>query len=69
MLQSIFLSDPAGGVGKSHVLKFVHSDTIRILKLCMFEPDDVIVLLTALTGVAAFNIGGMTLIFSSFIRL
>ena len=27
----------------------------------MFEPDDVIVLLSAPTGVAAFNIGGMTL--------
>ena len=27
----------------------------------IFEPDDVIVLLTALTGVAAFNINGMTL--------
>ena len=57
----VFLSGP-GGVGKSHVIKLVQSDTIRILKLSgMFEPDDVIVLLTAPTGVAAFNISGMTL--------
>ena len=57
----VFLSGP-GGVGKSHVIKLVKSDTIKLLKLSgMFEPDDVIVLLTAPTGVAAFNIGGMTL--------
>ena len=57
----VFLSGP-GGVGKSHVIRLVQSDTIRILKLSgVFEPDDVIVLLTAPTGVAAFNIGGMTL--------
>ena len=57
----VFLSGP-GGVGKSHVIKLVQSDTIKLLKLSgMFEPDDVIVLLTAPTGVAAFNIGGMTL--------
>ena len=40
----------------------VHSDTIKFLKLSgTFEPDDVIVLLIAPTGVAAFNINGMTL--------
>ena len=49
----------AGGVGKSHVNKLIHSDTLKLLK--PFEPDDVIVLLTAPTGVAAFNIYGMTL--------
>ena len=57
----VFLSDP-GGVGKSHVIKLVHSDTLKLLKLSgAFEPDDVIALLTAPTGVAAFNINGMTL--------
>ena len=57
----MFLSGP-GGVGKSHVIKLVKSDTIKLLKLSgIFEPDDVIVLLTAPTGVAAFNINGMTL--------
>ena len=51
-----------GGVGKSHVIKLIHSDTLKLLKLLgTFEPDDVIVLLTAPTGVAAFNINGMTL--------
>ena len=57
----VFLSGP-GGVGKSHVIKLVQYDTSKLLKISgMFEPDDVIVLLTAPTGVAAFNIGGMTL--------
>ena len=54
----VFLSGP-GGIGKSHVIKLVHSDTLKLLKLSRaFEPDDVIALLT---GVAAFNINGMTL--------
>ena len=57
----VFLSGP-GGVGKSHVIRLVHSDTLKLLKLSnTIEPDDVIVLLTAPTGVAAFNINGMTL--------
>ena len=41
----VFLSGP-GGVGKSHVIKLIHSDTLKLLKLSgVFEPDDVIVLL------------------------
>ena len=57
----VFLSGP-GGVGKSHVIKLVYSDTLKFLRLSgAIEPDDVIVLLTAPTGVAAFNINGMTL--------
>ena len=57
----VFLSGP-GGVGKSHVIRLIHSDTIKFLTQSgTFEPDDVIVLLTAPTGVAAFNINGMTL--------
>ena len=57
----VFLSGQ-GGVGKSHVIKLVHSDALKLLKLSgAFEPDDVIALLTAPTGVAAFNINGMTL--------
>ena len=44
------------------MIRLVQSDTIKFLKLSgTFEPDDVIVLLTAPTGVAAFNINGMTL--------
>ena len=57
----VFLSGP-GGVGKSHVISLVHNDTIKLLRLSgHMEPDDVAVLLTAPTGVAAFNIQGMTL--------
>ena len=57
----VVLSCP-GGVGKSHVIQLIHSDTIKFFKQSgAFEPDDVIVLLTAPTGVAAFNISGMTL--------
>ena len=49
-------------IGKSHVIKLIHSDTLKLLRLSgTFEPDDVIVLLTAPTGVAAFNINGMKL--------
>ena len=57
----MFLSGP-GGVGKSHVIKLIQSDTIRLIKQSgSVEPDDVLVLLTAPTGVAAFNVNGMTL--------
>ena len=51
-----------GGVGKSHVIRLIQSDTIRLIRLSgSVEPDDVLVLLTAPTGVAAFNVNGMTL--------
>ena len=51
----VFLSGP-GGVGKSHVIRLIQSNTIKLLKLSvMFEP--------APTGVAAFNISGVTLHF------
>ena len=57
----VFLSG-LGGVGKSHIIKMVKSDTNKYLKMSRaFDPDEVIVLLTAPTGVAAFNIGGTTL--------
>lgn len=50
------------GVGKSHVIKLIHSDTIKLLRLSgRVEPGQVTVLLTAPTGGALFNIGGMTL--------
>ena len=54
----VFVSGP-GGVGKSHVIRLIHSDTIKLLRLSgAIEPDDVTVLLTAPTGVAAFLING-----------
>ena len=53
----VFLSGP--GVGKS---KLINSDTLKFLRLSgVVQPDDVTVLLTAPTGVAAFLINGMTL--------
>ena len=43
----VFLSG-LGGVGKSHVIKLIYSDTLKFLCLSgAIEPDDVIVLLTA----------------------
>ena len=57
----MFVSGP-GGVGKSHVMRLIHSDTLNLLRLSgAVEPDDVTVLLTASTGVAAFLINGMTM--------
>lgn len=57
----VFVSG-SGGVGKSHCIRLIHSDTLNLLKLSdAIEPDDVTVLLTVPTGVAAFNISSMTL--------
>ena len=57
----VFVSGP-GGVGKSHVISIIRSDTVKLLRLSgQVQPEDVIALLTAPTGSAAFNIVGMTL--------
>ena len=57
----IFLNGP-GGTGKSHIIKLIRHDAIYFLQNTMkIEPDQPIVLLTAPTGLAAFNIGGVTL--------
>ena len=57
----IFLSGP-GGVGKSHVIKIIQSDMKKLLRLSnRIKPTDVTVLVTAPTGVAAFNVDGMTI--------
>ena len=56
----VFLSGP-GGVGKSYVISLIHRDTVKLLQLSgQVEPEDVTVLLIAPTGVAAFDIQGMT---------
>ncbi|CAH1276883.1 PIF1 [Branchiostoma lanceolatum] len=60
---TIFFSGP-GGVGKSHIIKLVHHETLRLLTPLSgryFDPNDLPVLLTAFTGTAAFGINGMTL--------
>ena len=65
----IFLSGP-GGTGKSHVIKMICYDNVKLF--CRFyicsgddgmqsSTEDVITLLCAYTGTAAFNINGMTL--------
>ena len=56
----IFLTGGAG-TGKSHVIKCIYNESIRLLQRMNHNPDDVSVLLTAPTGVAAFNINGSTL--------
>ena len=57
----LFLSGP-GGVSKSHVVKMLHTDTVKLLKCAhQINADDVPILLTAATGVAAHNINGITI--------
>lgn len=67
----IFLSGP-GGSGKSHVIRMIHHDNVKFLRRYFvgrvsesgevgFCSDDVIAVLSAYKGTAAFNIDGMTL--------
>ena len=57
----LFLSGP-GGVGKSHVVKLIHTDTVKLLQCAhQISAEDVPILLTAATGVAAHNIDGITI--------
>jgi hypothetical protein len=63
----IFLSGP-GGTGKSHVIKMIHRDINYFFRLYvnMFRNEyaaieNPLVLLTAYTGTAAYNINGSTL--------
>ena len=57
----IFLSGP-GGTGKSHVINLIHRDVIYFFQLTgKVEPEDPLVLLTAPTGSAAFQILGLTI--------
>ena len=56
----VFLSGP-GGVGKSFIIKLLYNDTVKLLRNIDFiTAEDIPILLTASTGVAAFNINGMT---------
>ena len=68
-MYKIFLSGP-GGTGKSHVIKMIRHDNVKLFHrfyLCSGDDgmqsstEDVITLLCAYTGTAAFNIDGMTL--------
>ena len=56
----LFLSGP-GGVGKSHVVKLIHTDTVKLLQCAhQITAEDVPILLTAATGIAAHNINRIT---------
>ncbi len=58
---NIFLSGP-GGTGKSYVIKMIHHDIKYFFsKLPSTTIEDPLVLLTAFTGTAAFQIDGITL--------
>ena len=57
----IFLSGP-GGTGKSHIIHLIRRDVIHFFQLTgIVEPDKPLVLLTAPTGSAAFQISGLTI--------
>lgn len=58
----VFLSG-TGGVGKSHIIKLAHYETMKLLKLLYgyFQTDELPVLRTAFTGTAAFGNERMTL--------
>ena len=49
------------GTGKSHLIKSIYYEATRLFARMVENPDDVSVLLTAPTGVAAFNINGATI--------
>ena len=56
----VFLSG-SGSVGKSYVVKMLHTDTVKLFQYSQqIKPEDVPILLTAATGVAAHNINGIT---------
>ena len=56
----VFVTGGAG-TGKSHLIKAICYEASRILAHISQNPDDTTVLLTAPTGVAAYNIGATTI--------
>jgi hypothetical protein len=49
-----------GGTGKSFVINLCHRDVLHLFQNCKLTPDNPLVLRTAPTGTAAFNISGIT---------
>ncbi|XP_062409039.1 uncharacterized protein LOC134100005 [Sardina pilchardus] len=69
-LQKLFGQNPeplrlfitgGAGTGKSHLIKAIHYESTRLLSQIAENPEDLTVLLTAPTGVAAYNIGAATI--------
>ncbi|XP_071150816.1 uncharacterized protein [Mytilus edulis] len=56
----VFINGGAG-TGKSHLIKCMYYEMNKILSPHSANPDDIVVLLTAPTATAAYNIGGTTL--------
>ncbi|XP_072239813.1 uncharacterized protein [Leuresthes tenuis] len=56
----LFITGGAG-TGKSHLIKAIHYESTRLLSQIADNPEDLTVLLTAPTGVAAYNIGAATI--------
>ena len=56
----VFITGGAG-TGKSHLIKAIHYEATRLLSQVASAPDKVTMLLTAPTGIAAFNLGGGTI--------
>ena len=51
----------SGGVGKSYIVKMLHTDTVKLFQCSQqIKPENVPILLTAATGVAAHNINRIT---------
>ncbi|XP_060776102.1 uncharacterized protein LOC132885442 [Neoarius graeffei] len=50
-----------GGCGKSHLIKAIHYESTRLLSQLADNPEELTVLLTAPTGVAAYNINAATI--------
>ncbi|XP_063048465.1 uncharacterized protein LOC134442065 [Engraulis encrasicolus] len=50
-----------GGCGKSHLIKAIHYEATRLLSQLADNPEELTVLLTAPTGVAAYNINAATI--------
>ena len=58
----MFLSG-SGGVGKSYIVKMLHTDTVKLLQYSQkIKPEDVPILLTAATGVVVHNISRIIII-------
>ncbi|CAG2195133.1 unnamed protein product [Mytilus edulis] len=56
----VFINGGAG-TGKSHLIKCLYYEITKIISPHSVNPDDLVVLLTAPTATAAYNIGGTTL--------